>query len=249
MTGNLDKELERKGTLRQAWNLIEAWEKHTPSQSYVPLPEHIAELLALVLATEGSSGAKHAAAAVLLGFHVYARSSELKFLREKDVIPPGEANTFVHSQGVAYLRKTKSGKAQSVSLDSRKVLALVRGLRGPWDLRSEQPFFDFGKGPRGGQRTFLFWLRWAQTQVGYQDPVFVAHSLRHGGATHDYMGRYRTVLEIKLRGRWKSLEVCERYLQANEARLAGLRAPEPVNTFFAGNLKRARRLLKANWGG
>jgi integrase len=47
---------------------------------------------------------------------------------------------------------------------------------------------------------------------------FVPHSFRHGGATRDYM-RGCSIEQIKLHGRWKSLESARRYIQQGPALL------------------------------
>lgn len=53
---------------------------------------------------------------------------------------------------------------------------------------------------------------------------YVPHSLRHGGATRLWiMGK--EISTIKTRGRWKSLDSCERYLQVAESVIGVHRAP------------------------
>jgi len=198
----------------------------------VPIPKHILELLALTLLEEGSSGAFHAGVALLVAFDTFARHGEMHLLRNKDVLLPGSPANFLEKEGTIYLRKTKSGVAQAVALDNHELNQILRMFMAGRDPNSNEALFEFGRGPRGGQRDLLWWLKWAQKAVGYVDIEFLVHGTRHGGATHAYMTKERTVLQIKLRGRWKSLVVCELYLQANQARLAAAHVPEAVASYL-----------------
>ena len=56
------------------------------------------------------------------------------------------------------------------------------------------------------------------------DASYVPHSLRHGGATYLAMTNV-SVADIKLRGRWRSLDTLERYVQTGEAVIGSVRAP------------------------
>jgi hypothetical protein len=53
---------------------------------------------------------------------------------------------------------------------------------------------------------------------------YVPHSLRHGGATFDYL-RGRTVEQIMFRGRWVAMESARRYIQTSRALLIMLHIP------------------------
>ena len=57
--------------------------------------------------------------------------------------------------------------------------------------------------------------------------TYVPHSLRHGGATTLYMSGV-SVENIKVRGRWKRLDTCERYIQSGEAAMGVVLAPAAV---------------------
>ena len=53
---------------------------------------------------------------------------------------------------------------------------------------------------------------------------FTLHSLRHGGATRDYLGGV-ALNDIMVKGRWVSLSSCRRYLNAGQGLLLRVRIP------------------------
>ena len=57
---------------------------------------------------------------------------------------------------------------------------------------------------------------------------YVPHSFRHGGATHAYLSG-STVEQIKIRGRWKSLDSLNTYIQTARALFIDLDIPKQYN--------------------
>jgi len=55
-------------------------------------------------------------------------------------------------------------------------------------------------------------------------PFYVPHSLRHGGATHDYVLGL-TLEESMVRGRWVSTKSARRYVQMGRSLLLSLEVP------------------------
>jgi hypothetical protein len=59
----------------------------------------------------------------------------------------------------------------------------------------------------------------AQAWLGYAEPIFVVHSMRHGSVTHDFMNKRLSMLQMKRRGGWRSEKSLLIYLQESQARL------------------------------
>ena len=73
----------------------------------------------------------------------------------------------------------------------------------------------------------LFRTLFAQAQIelgwvrGTGAPIFVPHSLRHGGASVDYLGLGATrIEEIMFRGRWATMKSTRHYIQTGPALMA-----------------------------
>ena len=66
----------------------------------------------------------------------------------------------------------------------------------------------------------------AAASLGLQAEHFTLHSLRHGGATHDYV-RAVPIEDILLRGRWRSNNTARIYIQSGRALLVAHQTPPP----------------------
>jgi hypothetical protein len=60
-------------------------------------------------------------------------------------------------------------------------------------------------------------------------PLYVPHSLRHGGATRDHM-RGHPMEDILARGRWASTKSARHYVQAGRALLLATKTPVRIAT-------------------
>jgi hypothetical protein len=237
---------KERGDLQIANRYLAAWRKLAPGRSHIPIPRHIAEMLAAELVASGIPGAFDAGVALLLTFDSYLRHSEVRNLRNRDVLLPGDPGNFDHL-GTLYVRRTKAGKPQAVVLDKVDVFGLLAAFENykvaeGRDGRPRASYFVFGTLGRK-KMTLLLWMQWAQRQCGYRNPLFVVHSCRHGGATHDFVSRLREVGEIKVRGRWKSYTALEIYLQVGQSLLAAASVPAAVRVYFGEDLGRAKREL------
>ena len=54
-------------------------------------------------------------------------------------------------------------------------------------------------------------LRFATKQAGLTSLKLTPHCARHGGASHDSQGEFRTLAEIQQRGRWEAANSVARY--------------------------------------
>ena len=75
-------------------------------------------------------------------------------------------------------------------------------------------------------------MREASVSLGVGGTLYVPHSLRHGGATHDFL-RTGSIEHVQFRGRWKSMESSRRYIQQSHALLAAQQVPSNLNQLGA----------------
>jgi integrase len=81
-------------------------------------------------------------------------------------------------------------------------------------------------------------LRRVADSLGVGHTPYVPHSLRHGGATCDFL-RGDSIEQIMFRGRWKSMESARRYIQTGRAIMATVDVPVQLNhsgSVLAGSL-------------
>ena len=158
---------------------------------------------------------------LLLCFDTYLRHGELRSLRVADVAFPGDPRLLV-SEGAAavFLRQTKAGRQQWVKVRDPLVVSLLRAMT----LGVPGSAFLLGN-----ERLELL-SRFAESQLslGLSAAVFVIHSVRHGGAAHDFLSGRSPFAEIKVRGRWSSHGITTTYLQESQARVLAVNMPKLV---------------------
>ena len=201
---------------------LRGWEKLVPSQSYPPMPWGVALVVAARLwARLGPSFG----VATILAFHCYLRVGELCNLRFRDVALPGDLRLAGSDDVVLRLPKTKTGPNKWATVRSPFVEALLLSFlksRGPG--HPEDFVFGFSS-PR-----FRKEFKLACRDLGLGDVGFVPHSLRHGGATHDFnMGV--PIEDILHLGRWASTKSARHYIQSGRASLLAIDIPSEVVAF------------------
>jgi integrase len=204
---------------------LAGWRARKPSTPWPPLTWDITVLIACSLARHGRL---HAAVAILLGFHCYLRGSEIVELRRQDVSLPGDRRLgsvgMDPNSGHLRLRQTKTGTEQAVQIFDSSVLHLLAVI-----CKSKKP----------SDRVFAFssaslrnWFQAACRRLGLQQCGYVLHSLRHGGATRDFL-RGVPIGDILSRGRWESNKTSRRYIQSGKALLLAVTIPESTSTLAA----------------
>jgi len=224
--------LEKK--LRMARRSL-TWTNLRPPVSHPPITYGLTCLLAAELDRMGHPGA---AVAILVGFDCYLRISEIGGMRIMDVAMIMERDYRLGQEirkggratdTLISIPLTKTWENQSVFVKRAPLAGLlwswiqyltdVRGLPrearvfpDPWTLRR------------------LFYQ--AQCNLGWArengSVPYVVHSLRHGGATGDYIIRGATTLEeILFRGRWSTMKSTRHYIQTGPALLAAAAAGIP----------------------
>jgi len=246
-----DGTLKTRGETKAAWRAISGWKKFVPTQNRIPVPKHLLQLFALTLLSRPEREAQHAGIALLLGFDTYMRSGELCELKVEDIVLPGNPANFSKDHGVVHTkhrdrrrgdpekaaRSNKSSRNQGVTLDNDDIIDIMRAFISGRDVNER--LFQLS-----GSAALLKWLRVAEKEVGYLKPVFMTHSVRGGGATHDLHSKRRLFLDIKLRGRWGSDKVTRSYLNQGQALLQADMVPDQVRNWFGKDLNKAQRKLK-----
>jgi hypothetical protein len=112
------------------------------------------------------------------------------------------------------IRFAKTGRNQSVELKDGHTIHLLR------ELIKKRNIGDtvFTGGAAHFRKTFRTACE-ALKLVGY-----TPHSLRHGGATHAYMGGMR-IEDVMVHGRWAANKSARTYIQTSRAALIAARSP------------------------
>jgi len=219
--------------LPRATQALQGWRRHAPEQSRLPLPWEVTALIAEELAT---TGRPTAAVALALMHHCYLRPCEVFRLTQASAVPPigrhRHWTLVLHpAEGLASQSVAQSSKTgeydETIPVDSEEfsfLNAALERLRGSGCART--PLFSF---------TQLQLSRWfASAAESLRLTALRPHlyQLRHGGASHDRSSRARSMLEIKLRGRWR----CDRSLRRYEK---GGRLAEQLSRLDAPTRERA----------
>lgn len=199
---------------------LKGWERTKEVSSHPPLTWELTVAIACTLARSGFHGP---AVAMLVAFDCYLRVGELTRLRLRDIILPDDARMGrAHTNMAVCLAKTKTGINQSVSVDRLEVASIlcawVRAL--PRSVADPDPLI-FAFSPDFLRRL----MRQSCVQLGLGHTAYVPHSLRHGGATADFL-RTGSIERVQFRGRWRSMESVRTYVQAARALLGKQRVPD-----------------------
>jgi integrase len=203
---------------------LKGWERVKRTASHPPLTWELTVAIACWLARSGFFAP---AVAMLVAFDCYLRVGELTRIRLRDVVMPNDARMGDAHTGMAVcLARTKTGLNQSVALHRPAVATVlgdwirsIRSASGP----DENPFvFSFSAD------RLRHLMRAACVHLGVGHTAYVPHSLRHGGATADFL-LTGSIERVQFRGRWKSMESVRTYVQTARALLAAQAVPAALN--------------------
>lgn len=220
-----------KDKIPTAWASFAGWDRLCPAVSHPPMVFDAMAAVAVGLASVGASSgdvsASAAALGVFLAFHCYFRVGELCKIRLRDLAGPGDARlpSRASADGVVLVRlpQTKTGIEQFVYIRDQGLADMVFSFARRRRLRPDDLLLGFSA-PRQFSAKFGFGC----ARLGLAHCGFVPHSLRHGGATHDFLAG-DSLQTIMFRGRWKSAESAKRYIQAGRARLLSVDIPTTVS--------------------
>ena len=202
---------------------LKGWERVKTSASHPPLTWELTVVLACTLSQSGYHGP---AVAMLVAFDCYLRVGELTRLRRCDIVMPNDSRMGrAHAEMAVCLPTTKTGPNQSVSLQNPVVAQILCDWVRSRALASDSTALIFAFKPPLLRRL----MHQACTEHGLGDTPYVPHSLRHGGATADFL-RTKSIEHVQFRGRWKSMESARRYVQTARALLAAQQVPQHLNT-------------------
>ncbi len=205
---------------------LKGWERVKKSTSHPPLTWELTVAIACTLARWGF----HApAVAMLVAFDCYLRVGELTRIRLRDVVVSSDPRMGLAHTGMAVcLARTKTGLNQSVAIHRPDVASVLSA----WvSVLPRSPSVD-----GGNPLVFAFspdylrrLMREACVRLGVGHTAYVPHSLRHGGATADFL-LSGSIERVQFRGRWKSMESVRTYVQSARALLAAQEVPAALNT-------------------
>jgi integrase len=174
--------------------------------SWPPLPAELAFAAAVLLHKWRKTAS---AIAVLTAFHCYLRVGEVVGLTRALTVLPGDEALASRVKPSITVLKAKTGKLQSVFLECPLVIALLRKQREVSIGRIRMFESMTAESLREDLKLALQRL----AVPGATTERYVFHSLRHGGAAHDYHSGAKTFAQVKERGRWKSEDCCRLYVQ------------------------------------
>lgn len=194
---------------------LRGWEKLRPSESYPPLTWELTVVIAIQMLR---AGRRPEAVATVLAFDCYLRISEMVGLLVGDVVDTGDHRLGAVYRGVACrLRHTKTGPNQWVEVEDAAVRTLLLSLK-----RGSRRDKIFGFTAGSYRRLFKRVCAGLGLSSGY-----VPHSLRHGGATRDFLSG-RPLEDILVRGRWASTKSARRYIQGGRSMLLATEVPPAI---------------------
>ena len=197
-----------KGWLKGSWRLYRNWRKIEAPQRAPPLPWRTCRALVAILL---EADQLTLAFLIALGFHTFLRTGELLRLQYGDI-------SASDSHGVVTIRASKSGLR--FNIDEAVTITDLSVLRMWSFLNSKQTPANASIWP-SSPHLFRAAFHSALDSLSLSSQGFQPYSLRRGGATHLFMRR-RTVDEILIRGRWRSLNVGRLYLEDGLATLQQL---------------------------
>lgn len=229
-------ELRSGMALPMARQSVRAWARVKQSVSHPPLTWELAVLFSVTMSSSGHHGA---AVALLLSFDGYLRVGEMTRLVARDIIVPNDSRVGSAYTGMALaLGKTKTGLNQSVTIRRESIVAVMmhwmRSQKLLHPSSSRRLVFPFS--PAYFRRV----LHATKESLGLGSTPYVPHSLRHGGATYDFM-RGASINDVMLHGRWQQMKSASRYVQTGRALLAANEVPPQLNQrglFFSDRLER-----------
>lgn len=209
-----------KHHLRLSCNMMAAFDRVRPSHPHPPITWPVAVAIASVIAR---SGELPKAIAVLVMHHCLLRANETLNIRIADIALPHDHRLGLPSSSVRStirLAATKTGTNQSVTVEDDQVQQLLGYLiRGrPIDERVFDCSYEQMRASFQRACTTLHIDGWGITP----------HSCRHGGTTMLLLAG-KSVRDIKVRGRWRSDQSVQRYIQQYEAALLTRQLPAAVH--------------------
>eukprot|EP00438_Fugacium_kawagutii_P025634 Skav225523 [mRNA] locus=scaffold3039:85591:86910:- [translate_table: standard] len=195
-----------KWGLTRSRRALKGWKNLDPGYSRPPLAW---PFLSLVIMTMFEMKHHIAALCVLTMFVTYIRPSEALKLTVQDLtFSQGLGTPFaLNLNSTEEMETSKVGLSdEAILLDSKTVNYLGPALRKmTLHRQAHEPLFQLSY-----PQLALHWKE-ALRKLGLPESFAVLYQLRHSGASWDALQRHRSLLEIKLRGRWSADASLKRY--------------------------------------
>lgn len=149
------------------------------------------------------------AACTAVAWGALLRAGEALALQAGDIVPPGDPRLASYRPGSCgiLIKRAKTGRDQVAVIEDERIARIAgeaaRGARGSGQARVFKCNFA----------TLLKAIHKAAEDNGFNAKDFTTHSCRHGGAVHLHQ-RGTPVKDIMVRGRWKSVNTLQSYLNA-----------------------------------
>ena len=204
---------EGKGTLPRMQRSLRGFRRLAPGASRCPIPFY--GMTAMVGAAFFLKLEK-LGVALTVQFVGYLRPHELLSLTPRHLVAPSSFDANVWGLLLAPEELAVRSKTQvfdeSVTLDWAEIPALGDRLR-EYRRGTEAESSIWGFDSKRFDALFATVAEASGVSVLRPHP----YSLRHGGASHDYLRARRTLDAVRLRGRWRSENSVRRYLKASRA--------------------------------
>lgn len=204
-----------------------------PSNPHPPMPWTVCTALATWLALNKKFPL---AVAIILSFDCYLRIGEVLKLMKDDIAFSGDprlgevtsSSSSSSSDRVHIsIRVAKTGVLQGVEVRNPQVKQLIH----VWHSTCTGPkLFSFS------ESTYRKWFTRGCNALGVTH--YTPHSLRHGGATKDYLDHVN-IADITVRGRWRNIKTTTHYIQMGPQLMLLHKVPDHVaaiGTMVAGFL-------------
>ena len=204
---------EARNALPLSRRVLAGWDKRHPSTQNTPCPFELVLALADHFLQRNNL---ECGVLVLFAADTYLRVSELLTLTPSQICLPSNIRP-----GAVSLPISKGGRNQSVVLRSPTLITLLKEYL---KRRSVRETLVFSESPL----SFNAALRRALADLGVDSSTRItAHSLRHGGATHDFICGV-PLADIVQRGRWKDPRTAQIYIQSAQSLLLSTKLPNSV---------------------
>lgn len=194
-----------RGRLASSAAALGGFRQTRPVTSWMPLTLELVNIISLCMSLMGR---RSESVAILLAFDSYLRISEYLHLRRRDIALQSDGRLGSAYTGMAIrLANTKTGPDQWVTVVSPTVCSLMQTYLAEHRFDPRDLVFPF---TGSALRTLL---RDVASRLDLPHITRISpHSLRHGGATCDFL-RGRDINYIQHRGRWQSTKSVWRYIQ------------------------------------
>ena len=208
-----------KHRLPESSLMLKGWRRLEPTESRPPITW---EVVVVLCCTMIKNGYVEHGIATLCAFDMYLRIGEFLQLRVCDVATPHDPRLgSAYTRAAIRLARTKTGRNQFVTLNNHDVSRL---LHLQCLVRPSTRSLVFGFTRNGYRAVFQRCL----DALGLGSIGYTPHSLRHGGATRDFL-LGKSIDDILFRGRWEANKSAKTYVQSARALLLQVQIPQQIH--------------------